>query len=221
MQSLLRQPLRCLAVVVLLLPLFAGCAGVGQNSTSESAEKVATAASVSARLQNGREGFLIRETATLDGALRSDFDRATSLLAEGDFAKAIDLLEKVVAHSPGVTAPYINLAIAYKASDQREPAEKQLQAALKLVPFHPVASNEYGLLCREAGRFDEARTLYQNALKAYPDYLPLRRNLGILCDLYLNDPTCALEQYEIYSKAMPEDAQVQMWVGDLRMRLGQ
>ena len=54
----------------------------------------------------------------------------------------------------------------------------------------------------------------------FPEYYPMHKNLGILCDLYLNDPACALEHYEIYSKAMPEDAQVKLWIADVRARLG-
>jgi Tfp pilus assembly protein PilF len=159
------------------------------------------------------------ETPDMDAESRRDFEQAIEMMKNRNYDKAIGLLEKVVDRSPGVTAPYVNLAIAYKHVDKLEQAEQHLKTALELVPEHPVASNEYGLLLRKAGRFAEARTIYEKTLATFPDYHPARRNLGILCDLYLNDQTCALEQYEIYSEAMPSDEQVKMWVADLRARL--
>jgi tetratricopeptide (TPR) repeat protein len=75
-------------------------------------------------------------------------------------------------------------------------------------------------LYRKTGRIAEARAIYEKAIARFPGYYPLHKNLGILCDLYLNDPACALEQYGIYSKAMPEDAQVILWIADVRARLG-
>ncbi len=154
----------------------------------------------------------------MDAQSRDDFARAVGMLKAGDNEGAIGLLEKVIERSPGVTAPYIDIAQAYERVNKLEQAEQHLKTALGLVPAHPVASNEYGLLLRRTGRFAEARAVYEKTLAAFPEYLPARRNLGILCDLYLNDQTCALDQYEIYSKAIPGDAQVKMWVADLRLR---
>jgi tetratricopeptide (TPR) repeat protein len=173
-----------------------------------------------ARLDDGRQGFVIRENPGMDAESRGEFERAVAMMNDGKDDKAIELLTKVIERSPGVTAPYINLAKACMRTGKPEPAEQHLKTALGLVPDHPVASNEYGLLLRKGGRFKEAREIYEKSLASFPDYLPVRRNLGILCDLYLNDPECALKQFEIYSEGMPTDGQVKIWAAELRMRLG-
>ena len=172
------------------------------------------------RLEDGREGFIIMEVPQMDEASRRDFGLAVVMLNDQEYGRAIELLEKVIEQSPGVTAPYIDIAIACQHVGKLEQAEEYLKTALHLVPEHPVASNLYGLLFRKTGRFAEARAIYEKAIERFPEYYPVHRNLGILCDLYLNDPECALEQYEIYSQAMPEDQQVKLWIADLRARLG-
>lgn len=173
------------------------------------------------RLEDGREGFVIREKpSTGEEEWLVDFEQAVERMREQDYAKAIELLEKVIVQAPGVTAPYLNLAICLERTGNHDQAEQHLKTALTLIPDHPAASSEYGLLLRKTGRFAEARAVYEQALATFPEYLPLRRNLGILCDLYLNDPACALAQYEIYSEAKPEDAPVKIWIAELRLRLG-
>lgn len=229
LQRAIRQTSARCMILAMVLSALAGCA-TGSQPRTESVEKVVPslpatpavpAGPVVSRLTNGRDGFVINETPAMDVESRRDFAQAIELMRTRDYDKASGLLEKVVERSPGVTAPYVNLAIAYRHIGKPESAEQQLKTALELVPAHPVASNEYGLLLRKAGRFAEARTIYEKTLATFPDYHPVRRNLGILCDLYLNDQTCALEQYEIYSAAMPKDEQVRMWVADLNARMGQ
>jgi len=174
-----------------------------------------------ARFENGWEGFIIIERAQLSDAARSDFERAVTMFHEKAYEEAIGLLESVTKASPGVTAPHINLGMAYQQLGQLEKAEAQFKAALELVPDHPVACNQYGLLLRKTGRFDEARNIYERALARFPDYYPLHRNLGILYEFYLNDLNAALEHYEIYSQAMQQDDKVKLWIADLRSRLGE
>ncbi len=215
-------------VLAMLLLVLGGCAtgpkeqvlvapepAVAEDPPRELSKKPAVA-----RLDDGREGFVITEVPPMDEALRRDFDRAVAMLKDEDYDEAIALLEKVIGKSPGVTAPYVDIAIAYQRTGRPELAEENLKTALKLFPEHPVACNEYGLLYRRSGRFTEARAMYEKAIARFPDYYPARRNLGIVCDLYLNDPACALEHYEIYSEARPYDKQVKLWVADLRARLG-
>ncbi len=211
------------------LSLLAGCATGGKAKVEPAEPAPATAAKPSpslptgpsvARLTDGREGFLITEPSAMDAQARADFDNASAMIKEGKYDKAIELLEKVIAKSPGMTAPHINLAIAYERINKPEQAEKHLKKALELIPGHPVASNEYGLLLRKAGRFAESRQIYEKALAAFPEYYPIHKNLGILCDLYLKDSACAIKHYEIYGKAMPKDQQVKLWLADLHNRSG-
>ena len=193
--------------LVTVLALFSGCAVKNTGPTVS-------------RLNDGRQGFVIQEKPVVDTESREEFERAVAMMNDGKNDAAIELLTKVIERSPGVTAPYINIAVAYMRTGKPGLAEQNLKTALGLFPGHPVASNEYGLLLRKGGRFNESREVYEKAIAAFPDYLPARRNLGILCDLYLNDPACALKQFEIYSQGMPEDAQVKIWIAELRMRLG-
>jgi len=201
--------------------VFTGCAAKAKISETPtpSATVIDQGPSV-AQLENGQQGFVIRENPKMDGESKSGFERAVSLMNDGENDKAIELLAKVIERQPGVTAPYINIAVAYMRTKKPEQAEKYLKTALELFPAHPVASNEYGLLLRKAGRFKEAREVYEKEIARFPEYLPVHKNLGILCDLYLSDPACALKQFEIYSEGMPSDAQVKIWIAELRMRPG-
>jgi len=208
-------------VLAVALMILAGCATEGKVKPTPVAQMPSAFKGPSVtRLEDGREGFIITEAPRMDEASRKDFEQAVAMLNAQDYGRAVDLLEKVIEQSPGVTAPYINVAIAYTHIGKLEKAEAHLKKALSLVPEHPVACNEYGLLCRRSGRFAEARAVYEKSITRFPNYFPLHRNLGILCDLYLNDPACALEHYEIYSAARPENKQVKLWIADLRARLG-
>ena len=231
MGTLRRSKIKALAgflVLAMLLPVLGGCAtgpkaapepAVGQESSRELSQKLSKVPAV-AKLEDGREGFVITEVPPMDEALGQDFDDAVALLKNEDYDEAIVLLQKVIEKSPGVTAPYVDIAIAYWRTGRPEQAEENLKTALELFPGHPVASNEYGLLYRSTGRFTEARSMYEMAIARFPQFYPAHRNLGIVCDLYLSDLACALEHYEIYSEARPHDEQVKLWVADLRSRLG-
>jgi Tfp pilus assembly protein PilF len=203
------------------LLLLTGCATDGSRGPAavEKAQVMTEGPSVT-RLTDGREGFIISEVSSLNEDSRENFAHAVDLLNNQAYEDAIDLLKQVIDQSPGVTAPYIDIAVAYDQIGKSDEAEANIKIALELVPNHPVASNEYGRLCRKSGRFDEARVIYEKALGSFPEYYPLHRNLGILCDLYLNDPVSALEHYRIYSQAMPDDRQVQLWIADLSARTG-
>jgi Tfp pilus assembly protein PilF len=181
--------------------------------------KAAVSRMTETRSANG-SGFTIKDSATVDSGARTDFDKAMGYLRDKDYDKGIELLNKVAEQAPGATAPWIDLAIAYEKTDKLKLAEESLKKALAINPDHPVANSEYGILFRRTGRFQEARKAYEHALEKYPSYLPARKNLGIVCDLYLKDLDCALKNYQIYSSADPDDKTVKIWIADVEKRLG-
>ena len=165
-------------------------------------------------------GFSISESSRISARSREAFAEAGRALDAGELERAIALLTELTRSAPELAAPHINLGIALARKDDLPAAETALLAALARSPRHPVALNELGLVERRLGRFQEARTRFEGALAAYPEFLPARRNLAILCDLYLADPACALEHYEQIRAAVPDDPKVGMWIADLRQRSG-
>ncbi len=165
-------------------------------------------------------GFTITEDARIGAGVRADYEAALTLLEQGRHDEGVKLLEVVAGNAPGFSAPRIDLGIAYHRTGDFESAERNLLQAIALNADHPIAHNELGIVYRKTGRFAEARRSYEAALAVYPGYHFARRNLAVLCDLYLADFDCALENYEAYMATVPRDDQASMWMTDLRMRHG-
>ena len=166
-------------------------------------------------------GFTITEEARIGGDVRADYETALSYLEQGRHDEGIELLEQVAEAAPELSAPRIDLGIAQHRAGDLEAAENNLLLALESNPEQPVAHNELGIIYRKTGRFEEARKSYESALDVYPGFHFARRNLAILCDLYLADLQCALRNYEAYMKTVPSDEEASMWIADIRYRLDQ
>ena len=192
--------------------LFTGCA------TSEAPAPVQTESSVEIQQD---VGFTITEDVAVEADVRLDYDQAVRYLQQGRHDEGIAVLEAVAAAAPRLSAPLIDLGIAHHRNDDLEAAEKYLRQAIELNPNHPTAHNELGIVYRKTGRFAEARQSYEAALAIYPGYHFARRNLAVLCDLYLADLQCALDHYEAYMTTVPVDKEAEMWIADIRARLAQ
>ena len=151
--------------------------------------------------------------------VEDDFQSAIVLMQQDQNAQAVSVLKSVIEREKRLPAPYVNIAIAYNRLGDTTAAEENLISALKLDIGHPVANNELGLLYRKSGKFKAARTAYENSIKQHTEYLPAIRNLGVLCDLYLHDFECALQQFEDYLELEPDDKTVSIWVVDVKRRL--
>ncbi len=166
-------------------------------------------------------GFTITEEVRASGSVRADFADALRLLDREQYEAGIALLVAVTEAAPQVTTAHIDLGIAYGRVGDLEQAQASIERALELNPRHPVAHNELGIVYRRTGRFEEAWESYEKALEVYPEFHFARRNLAILCDVYLLDSSCAVEHYELYTQAVPSDEAAAMWIADLRNRVAE
>ena len=166
-------------------------------------------------------GFTITEAGAVSGQVRDGYQRALTLLEQQRIQEGIDMLAQVVEKAPELSAPRIDLGIAHHRAGNLEQAEAQLVAALELSPSHPIAHNELGIIYRKTGRFRQARTSYERALSLYPGFHYARRNLAVVCDLYLADLACAVRNYEAYLLTVQQDKEAAMWLADAQSRMTQ
>lgn len=200
-----RAPLlRLVSLTLTLALLLAACAGTppaGTESTQTKAEE---------------------PSKSLDAATVAAFQRALTLLRAGHYAEATEVLSPIARAHPELPGPLVNLAIAYIHLARQQEAVAALSKALAADPEHPVALNWMAILHRRSGRFQEAQATYERLLASHPEYRYGHLNLGILCDLYLQQPGCALEHYRRYRELGggqdDQDQQVAGWIADLERR---
>lgn len=194
-----------------LMALIAGCGTTGAPGKPPPPSKLEVVDEI---------GFTITEQQSVSQKVELDYQRALQLLEQGLVAEGVAALEQVVEAAPTLAALRIDLGVAHHIAGDFDAAEAELLAAVGLNPSHPVAYNELGIIYRKTGRFSDARASYEAALAIYPGYHYARRNLAILCDLYLVDLNCALQNYEAYMATVPSDEEVEIWMADLRLRIG-
>ncbi len=170
------------------------------------------------QFQQDAAGFTVLEDVHVPPETRADYDNAVRVLEQKQYDQGVVLLLKVAQAAPDVSAPQVDLGIAYSRSGDLDKAEASLKRALEINPRQPVAYNELGMVYRRKGQFAAARANYEQALAVYPGFHFARLNLAILCDVYLADVPCALDNYLAYQQAVPDDAQAAAWLADWRAR---
>jgi tetratricopeptide (TPR) repeat protein len=166
-------------------------------------------------------GFTITDAARVSPELRERYLAAIGYLEQGLYERGVAELEAVTKAAPELANPHVDLGLAYARTNRLADAAASLERAVALSTAHPIAHEELALVYRKQARFADARAQHEQALALYPDFHLANRNLAILCDLYQRDYGCALEHYEAYRALVPEDAQVAIWIEDIKSRASQ
>ena len=139
---------------------------------------------------------------TVDGVYDDSVQRSFKVLAE---------------MKPG---RYGKVELSTQIAEQAEAEEATLRTTTEQHADNAVAWSELGVVLRMRGKFSEARAAYEKALSVDPSQAAAHRNLGVLLDLYLNDPVAALPEFETYRELSKEDKPVSGWIAELRARTG-
>jgi tetratricopeptide (TPR) repeat protein len=163
-------------------------------------------------------GFTVTDAGKVAPEIRDRYLGAVGYLEQGLFDRGVAELEAVTKLQPDLANPHVDLGMAYARAGRLADAAASLERAAALSASHPIVHEELGLVYRKQARFADARAQYEQALALYPNFHLAHRNLAILCDLYQRDSACALQHYEAYQALVPDDAQVAIWIADLKAR---
>jgi Flp pilus assembly protein TadD len=101
----------------------------------------------------------------------------------GDLAKATWYLSRAVTKSPTRPKAHYNYALVLSAKKERDRALDELKIAGDLDPGDAEIRYLAGVILLRLGRLEEARAMFEEALKRKPDHPDAKHNLALLEDL--------------------------------------
>jgi len=155
----------------------------------------------------------------VNAEIKQRYAYALQLMGAGNAEAAMRVLNHVSQLDDSLSGPYANRGLLYLKLENTEKAKQQFELALERNSRNVTALNQMGIFLRQEKDFKAARLNYETALTINKNHLNAHLNLGVLCDIYLQDKICALEHYEAYQSLNGEDATVANWLLDLKEQL--
>jgi len=119
----------------------------------------------------------------LDMRAAAHLERGVQLEQVGRLKDAVAETEEALRLNPELVKAHINLLILYGRMGNREKAEEQFQAAVKLNPTQfPDAYYNYGIILLEESKLGEAEEAFRKALAIDPNYYAAHNNLGTVLE---------------------------------------
>jgi len=119
--------------------------------------------------------FYIANHITSDEYLAEQPDSATR---DSLRYKSIEFLTRAVTIYPKYADGYQRRGFVYDKLGETAKAESDYQAAMESNPSHPIVYNNYGTLCFNQGRYDQAMQYFEKAITYNPRYAHALNNLA-------------------------------------------
>lgn len=163
------------AALLLIVPIFAGSAAIGQSGAPAEAE-ASTLDTLFSELQSGEDGQWqraerqIRAEWSKSGSAAMDLllERGRDALAAGDLDGALDHLTALTDHAPDFAEGWNALATARFQADSYGPAIEDIRRVLALEPRHFGALAGLGRILEDLGETGGALAAFRAAHAIHP-----------------------------------------------------
>ncbi len=112
-------------------------------------------------------------------AAEAHASRGEALIAQRQFAAAVESYEKAIALKPDFAEAYIQRGNALRKLSQFESAVSSYDQALALLPDHTETHCNRGIALKELRQFDQAVASYDRAIELNPAFLAAHANRGV------------------------------------------
>jgi Flp pilus assembly protein TadD len=163
-----------------------------------------------------------------NGGLHSSYDQGLSYLEQGQPENAQRIFESLAQSNPDRMEIHNMLGVVYRRRGMLDKAIAEYMKAIAL--SESLASTASGrtvsaevnynlaIAHREHGDFRKAEEAYLRSIKLNPNFAAAYYNLGVLYDLYLNQPSDAVRCYREYERLAGQNQTVDVWIADLEHR---
>lgn len=156
----------------------------------------------------------------INAKIKKAYQKVASLDSVQKYDEALALLDNLKNTYPQLSGPAYQKARIYINQNKLDEALTAIDSSLTNNPRNYYALNLKGIILREKGDFEAAKSVYFKAIEVYPPYPNSHLNLGLLADLYLKDLPLALIQYQRYMKLTGNsDKTVKNWIIELERRI--
>lgn len=159
---------------------------------------------------------------------QSRYLQGLSYLEQGQFESAQRVFESLIKSDPDRAELHNALGILFRRRGILDKSIAEYKMAIALVESpsaapsgRPASSELYNNLAiayRERGEFKKAEETYRKAITLDPKFEAAYYNLGVLYDLYLNQPSDAVQNYRDYERLAGPNQTVDVWIEDLEQR---
>lgn len=129
------------------------------------------------------------------------------------------LLDDLVAQTDRLSGPWVMLGDIAVEKNQLSVANEHLIKAIKINKNNVNAYLRLAKVQRLQGQFLQAQHTYASVLSIWRDFPEAHLNLGVLYDVYLNDPRKARDHMLAYQFLSQEkNQQVDLWIKEIEQR---